>query len=189
VFDGQLGYLDYALAGSGLVDEVTGATEWHINSDEPDILDYDTTFKQPAQAALFEPNAFRSSDHDAVLVGLESCDEIAPTLQVSVTPNRLWPPNHGYVQVEATAVVDDNFDPAPALELVSVVSNEPDNAPGGGDGNTTGDIVVVDRDTFRLRAERDETRSGRVYTITYRATDACGNATTEGATVTVPVRQ
>jgi hypothetical protein len=170
VFDGQLGYLDYALAGGGLVDEVTGTTEWHINADEPDILDYDTTFKQPAQDALFEPNAFRSSDHDAVLVGLDSCDEIAPTLEVSVTPGRLWPPNHRYMRVEATAVADDIFDPTPVVDLVSVVSNEPDNGPG--DGNTTGDVVIVDQDTFRLRAERAGGGSGRIYTITYRATDA-----------------
>jgi uncharacterized protein len=188
VFDGQLGYLDHALAGSGLVDEVTGATEWHINADEPDLLDYDMTFKQPAQEALFEPNEFRSADHDAVLVGLDSCDEIAPTLELSLTPSRLWPPNHRYVTVRATAVATDNFDPAPAVTLVSVTSNEPDDAPGGGDGNTTNDVVIVDEDTFRLRAERDETRTGRVYTVTYRAADACGNTSTESATVTVPLR-
>jgi uncharacterized protein len=188
VFDGQLGYLDHALAGGGLVDEVTGATEWHINADEPDLLDYDMSFKQPAQVALFEPNEFRSSDHDAVLVGLDSCDEVAPALEVSVTPDRLWPPNHKYVRVEATAVANDDFDPTPTVTLVSVSSNEPDNAPGGGDGDTTNDIVIVDKDTFRLRAERDETRTGRVYTVTYRAADACGNTTTESATVTVPVR-
>jgi hypothetical protein len=46
---------------------VTGATEWHINSDEPDVLDYDTTFKPDAQDALYEPNAYRSSDHDPVV--------------------------------------------------------------------------------------------------------------------------
>jgi hypothetical protein len=188
VFDGQLGYLDYALAGSGLVDEVTDATEWHINADEPDILDYDMTFKQPAQEALFEPNAFRSSDHDATIVGLDLCDEIAPTLDVSVTPALLFPPNHKYVNVEATVTASDDFDTAPAVTLVSVTSNEPDNAPGGSDGNTTDDRVVVDDDSFRLRAERDETGTGRVYTITYRATDACGNTATDSATVTVPVR-
>jgi hypothetical protein len=71
VFDGQAGYLDHALASGTLVGQVTGATEWHINADEPDILDYDTTFKPPAQDALYEPNAYRSSDHDAVVVGLE----------------------------------------------------------------------------------------------------------------------
>jgi uncharacterized protein len=189
VFDGQLGYLDHALAGGGLVDEVTGATEWHINADEPDILDYDMTFKQPAQDALFEPNPFRSSDHDAAVVGLDTCDEVAPTLDVSVTPDSLWPPNHKYVNVAATVVADDDFDPDPAVSLVSVTSNEPDDAPGGGDGSTRNDVVVVDDDSFRLRAERDETRSGRVYTITYRVTDACGNSTTDSATVTVPVRR
>jgi predicted extracellular nuclease len=189
VFDGQLGYLDHALAGGGLVDEVTGATEWHINADEPDILDYDTTFKKPAQDALFEPNEFRSADHDAVLVGLDSCDEIAPSLDVSLRPHRLWPPNHKYVGVEATVVANDDFDPQPTVRLVSVTSNEPDNAPGGGDGNTTNDIVILDRDSFRLRAERDERRSGRVYTVTYRAADDCHNKTTASATVTVPVRR
>jgi predicted extracellular nuclease len=70
VFDGQAGYLDYALAGAALMEEVTGATVWHINADEPDLLDYDMTYKQPPQDALYEPNAYRSSDHDAVIVGL-----------------------------------------------------------------------------------------------------------------------
>jgi predicted extracellular nuclease len=70
VFSGQWGYLDYAMANESLRDSVTGTTIWHINADEPDILDYDTSFKQPAQQALYEPNAFRSSDHDPVIVGL-----------------------------------------------------------------------------------------------------------------------
>jgi hypothetical protein len=44
------------------------------------------------------------------------------------------------------------------VELVSVVSNEPDNGPG--DGNTTNDVVIVDQDTFRLRrAKRERERS------------------------------
>jgi predicted extracellular nuclease len=187
VFDGQLGYLDHALAGSGLVDEVTGATEWHINADEPDILDYLTGFKAPAQDALYEPNEFRSSDHDAVKVGLDSCDEIAPTLDVSAKPDTLWPPNHKYVDVEATVAAEDDFDAAPDVSLVSVTSNEPDD--GDGDGNTTNDAVTVDDDSFRLRAERSGNGSGRVYTITYRATDACGNATTARTTVKVPLNR
>ncbi len=71
LFSGALGYLDYAMSSTTLTPQVTGATAWHINSDEPDILDYDTSFKQDAQDALYEVNAFRSSDHDAVLVGLD----------------------------------------------------------------------------------------------------------------------
>jgi hypothetical protein len=71
VFDGQSGYLDHALASATLVSQVTGATEWHINADEPDLLDYDTSFKPPAQDAIYEPDAYRSSDHDPVVIGLK----------------------------------------------------------------------------------------------------------------------
>lgn len=76
VFGGQFGYLDHALASAALAGQVTGATEWHINADEPDILDYDTSFKRPAQDLLYEPNAFRSSDHDPVIVGLALASQI-----------------------------------------------------------------------------------------------------------------
>ena len=38
-----------------------------------------------------------------------------------------------------------------------------------------------------LRAERSDTGVGRVYTLTYRGTDAAGNTATCQATVTVPV--
>ena len=70
VFDGQIGYLDYALAGAGLLDEVTGVAEWHINADEADLIDYDTSFKGPNQDAIYAPDAYRSSDHDPIIVGL-----------------------------------------------------------------------------------------------------------------------
>jgi predicted extracellular nuclease len=70
-FDGQAGYLDYALASASLASQITGAADWHINSDEPDVLDYDTSFKPPAQDALYEPDAYRTSDHDPVIVGLD----------------------------------------------------------------------------------------------------------------------
>ena len=74
-FDGQAGYLDHALANASLFAQITGAADWHINSDEPDVLDYDTSFKPPAQDALYEVNAYRTSDHDPVVVGLnlENC--------------------------------------------------------------------------------------------------------------------
>ena len=188
VFDGQIGYLDHALANSNLINQVTGVTIWHINADEPDLIDYDTSFKQPAQDALYAPDPYRSSDHDPVIVGLDVCDEIAPTFdQVSVTPDVIWPPNHKYVDVTATVVVSDNFDPNPTVTLVSVTSNEPDD--GLGDGDTANDIVIVDDYHFQLRAERSATGTGRIYTITYMVTDACGNSTSATATVTVPLNQ
>ena len=85
-FDGQAGYLDHALAINSLASQVTGATEWHINSDEPDAVDYDTTFKPPTQEALYEDNPYRSSDHDAALIGLNLTpppDTTAPTVTIN----------------------------------------------------------------------------------------------------------
>ncbi len=71
VFDGQIGYLDHALASSSLVPQVTGADDWHINSDEPSVLDYNTEFKSTGQiTSFYAANPFRSSDHDPVLIGL-----------------------------------------------------------------------------------------------------------------------
>jgi len=71
VFDGQIGYLDHALASQGLTAQVAGTTAWHINADEPDLIDYDTTFKKDDQDAIYSPDAYRSSDHDPVIVGLD----------------------------------------------------------------------------------------------------------------------
>jgi hypothetical protein len=198
VFDGQLGYLDTGLVSSGLFDEVTGATEWHINADEIPVFDYNDGNRDPGESSferesttlpIYEPNQYRSSDHDPVVIGLDVCDEIAPTFdELSVTPEMLWPPNHKYVDVTATVTVSDNFDPNPTITLVGVTSNEPDNAPGPEDGNTTNDIVIVDDFTFKLRAERSDVGTGRIYTITYMVTDACGNSTTQSVEVTVPLQ-
>ncbi len=68
VFDGLFGYLDYALANAPLLPQVTGLTEWHINADEPDIWDYDTSYNNPV---YYQANPYRTSDHDPVLVGLD----------------------------------------------------------------------------------------------------------------------
>ncbi|MGH3839458.1 MAG: ExeM/NucH family extracellular endonuclease, partial [Pseudonocardiaceae bacterium] len=71
VFDGQWGYLDYAMASASLRDQVTGTGEAHHNADEPTALDYNTNFKTTGQiASLYAPDRFRTSDHDPVLVGL-----------------------------------------------------------------------------------------------------------------------
>jgi hypothetical protein len=91
------------------------------------------------------------------------------------------------VTVSAEVTATDNIDPDPVVTLVSVTSDEPDN--GDDDGDTIDDIVVVDNFTFELRAERSGIGDGRVYTITYLVTDACGNSTLATATVTVPLNR
>lgn len=181
VFDGQWGYLDHALGSASIVPQITGVGDYHINSDEPSVLDYNMDFKSAGQIlSLYAPNQFRVSDHDPVLVGL--C--LPPSASAAVTPDVLWPPNHKYVTVTATVTASSDVS---AISLVSVTSNEPDN--GLGDGDKANDIVILDDFTFDLRAERSGAGSGRIYTITYQVTNVCGNSTIVTATVTVPHNQ
>ncbi|WP_327049052.1 ExeM/NucH family extracellular endonuclease [Microbispora sp. NBC_01189] len=67
VFDGLSGELDHALADKKLNKLVTGATIWHVNADEGRFMDYNTEFNPPY---LYAPDAYRSSDHDPLLIGL-----------------------------------------------------------------------------------------------------------------------
>lgn len=80
-FDGQWGYLDHALASNAALTQVVGLLEWHINADEPVVLDYNTEFKSnPNQLNIFYgSNEYRSSDHDPVLVGLNLQPPGTPT--------------------------------------------------------------------------------------------------------------
>lgn len=71
VFAGQWGRLDHALASPSLARQAAAAV-WHINADEPPVLGYDMAFKsREQQATLYDPDAYRSSDHDPVVVGLD----------------------------------------------------------------------------------------------------------------------
>ena len=73
VFDGQSGALDHALVSSSLAQQVVETIVWHINADEPRVLDYNLDFGR--DPALFDASsAYRSSDHDPVIVGLDLVD-------------------------------------------------------------------------------------------------------------------
>lgn len=69
VFDAQAGALDHALVTSSLEPQVVESIEWHINADEPALLDYNLGFGR--DPALFDAESpYRSSDHDPVIIGL-----------------------------------------------------------------------------------------------------------------------
>jgi hypothetical protein len=105
-------------------------------------------------------------------------DTTPPEITVSIAPDSLWPQNHKYVQVQATVTAQDAVDPSPTITFISITSNEPD-------GNTVNDITMLSDYTFEFRAERSGNGVGRVYTITYQATDASGNSAQASTTVTV----
>ncbi|HET8945944.1 MAG TPA: FG-GAP-like repeat-containing protein, partial [Candidatus Polarisedimenticolia bacterium] len=128
--------------------------------------------------------------HDVTLrvrdsLGLESTDDLLvlvrdttpPVLSVTIVPD-LWPPNHRLVPT--TALVDAvDACGSSSVTLVGVTSSEPDDAPGGADGQTTNDIQETSPGTadfdFLLRAERSSSGPGRTYDATYRAVDESGN--------------
>ena len=127
---------------------------------------------------------------DVVEHTLEVADTRPPDLSVTASPAVLQPPNHRMVPVHIAWSTTDACSGAATVRLVEVRSSEPDDAPGNGDGKTTGDIAgaapgTADA-TVLLRAERSASGPGRVYTLRYVATDATGHETTGEATVTVP---
>lgn len=113
---------------------------------------------------------------------LEREDTTPPTLSVSLSPATLWPPNDKLVPITATITVTDDYDPAPEIQLVSITANEVL------DINDAKDVQPgTDDRQFQLKAKRAGTNlTGRIYIVTYSATDGSGNKATASATVTVP---
>jgi uncharacterized repeat protein (TIGR01451 family) len=125
---------------------------------------------------------------------LQILDVMPPTVDISLSPSVLWPPDHKFVEVTATITAKDNCDPNPSVTLVSITSNEPDTGfLGNGDQgpDIQGAAFGTDDRVFSLRSERGTGKgsTGRIYTVTYRVTDKSGNATVKNAMVTVPTSQ
>jgi len=96
VFDGQMGMLDYAFTNANLLSKITGVTEWRINADEADALDYNTDNSR--NTAIFDGTTpYRSSDHDPIIVGLN----------LSGTANK---------GVTSSSSLTPSYSPAPALK-------------------------------------------------------------------------
>ncbi|MBD8610911.1 ExeM/NucH family extracellular endonuclease [Frigoribacterium sp. CFBP 13729] len=78
VFSGLSGSLDHVLASPAAAEVVTGVDIWNINSGEGIGLEY-SRFNNNVRP-LWQPDQFRSSDHDPVVVGVDLlADVIEPT--------------------------------------------------------------------------------------------------------------
>jgi predicted extracellular nuclease len=86
IFDGLSGYLDHALASPTLAAQASGATEWHINADEPSVIDYNTEYK-PQDLYTSEP--YRASDHDPVVIGLNLRSTFDASKEVDLAFDRI----------------------------------------------------------------------------------------------------
>jgi hypothetical protein len=134
-----------------------------------------------------------SFDSEPDIVFITVIDDTPPDITLSLSPDVLWPPNHKMVEVVSTIVTSDACCSNVTVELVGVQMNEGDTEdtfdPNYDLDPETGfiadDIQLIDGSIF-LRAERAGNSQGRVYTITYRATDCAGNTSEVSGTVTVP---
>ena len=121
---------------------------------------------------------------DTADLEIEVIDTTPPVLSIELRPTALWPPNHQLVEIVAEVTARDDCDVEVVLE--SVTSSEPDEGPGQSSGDVQGVEAGTLDLTFQVRAERSEGGSGRVYTATYRAVDASGNAALGSGVVAVP---
>ncbi|GEB71871.1 Periplasmic calcium binding protein [Pseudoalteromonas carrageenovora] len=84
-FSGRAGSLDHALATESLLSKVVAANDWHINADEPIVLDYNLEYKSEGhQSTLYSESAYRASDHDPVIIDIKSEVVLTPEEQTPV---------------------------------------------------------------------------------------------------------
>ena len=162
VFDGQWGYLDHALASPSVVDQVAAVVEWHINADEPAVLDYNTDFKSAGQiASLYAPDRFRVSDHDPIIVGLDAASDV-PTVDAGgpYSVEEL-----GSVQLSATGSDPTGDDVSYAWDLDGDATFE-----------TAGQSVTFSAGTLQ---------APQTVTVSVRITDEHGQSSTDTATIDV----
>jgi HYR domain/WD40-like Beta Propeller Repeat len=97
----------------------------------------------------------------------------------------LWPPDDSLQTVslsDCIASIADECDGTAPATIFRVTSDEPVKA----NGEKSADMVLVDGQTVHLRAHRDGSGDGRVYTIFANVTDAGGNTTQVSCKVQVP---
>jgi hypothetical protein len=102
----------------------------------------------------------------------------------TVSPNRLWPPNHGLVPVTISGITDPDGD-VTTVRATGVTQDEPTN--GSGDGDTSPDATITGATgAVIVRAERAGTGDRRVYRIAFIARDPKGGSCIGTVRVDVP---
>ena len=144
---------------------------------------FDLTVTDDDSPSGFNPK----SDTDSVVINVVSIND-PPSCELAVADNaRLWPPNHKMVPVSIDGVMDEDpiFNMV-TLTVTGVTQDEPINGTGDGDSSPDAMIVVGDpADSVMLRRERAGNANGRVYVVSFSATDGFEGCT-GGVAVTVP---
>ncbi len=146
VYMGQAGYLDHALANASLAAQVTEVEEWHINADEPAALDYND-YNQPE---LYKPDAYRASDHDPVIIGLNLGSPPTVLYGVNTIPANGASLSNGptqiFVEFNQEVVSDGSSDAANYIDnylLVETGANNSFDTASCASGLSSDDIKIV----------------------------------------------
>ncbi|HNP65270.1 MAG TPA: hypothetical protein PKH39_15140, partial [Woeseiaceae bacterium] len=99
------------------------------------------------------------------------------------SPAILWPPNHKYVAIEISGVVDSSG-ASTVIVAQGILQDEVVN--GEGDGNTAPDGRILENGTPEVRRERSGLEDGRVYEILFEARNSSGGSCTGSVLVGVP---
>ncbi len=114
-------------------------------------------------------------------VPIERLDRTPPELTVNLSPYTIMSQGNKFVAIHATFTIKDDYDRMPEIRLESITANEPMDA------SDIRDVSIgLDDRYFKFRAV-SKTPAGRIYTVTYSATDASGNQAIASSTVTVTV--
>jgi endo-1,4-beta-xylanase len=112
-------------------------------------------------------------------------DKTAPSLDILLDKTTLLQVNHKMVPISAAINASDADSGIHSVVLTSIISNETIQSDDIQNANYNKPISGTS-DSFKLRAERLGKGNGRVYTITYMATDKAGNVITKSVQVYVP---
>jgi predicted extracellular nuclease len=166
VFDGRLGYLDHALANASLSSQVTGVAEWHINADEIPLFDYNDEVRDAGEATfeeesdvlpLYEANAFRTSDHDPVVVGLE----LSSLYRARQVDKRVWIERN----IDAAGLGDFDGNPVDGWALVGRTNGAADN------GELRGFFVGENGSPYAVVFNYRHNKGNRCILVTPRSLD------------------
>jgi hypothetical protein len=109
-------------------------------------------------------------------------DTTPPVIKVLASPKIIWPANNKMVPINVAVLAQDIGDQNPAVTLVSIVSNDPDD-----DLRDIREAAYgTDDRSFLLRARKADRGKRRVYIIEYRVTDHSGNSAIATTKVYVP---
>jgi hypothetical protein len=98
----------------------------------------------------------------------------------------LWPPDNEFKSIGVRGVTDPDGDSV-SIVIDSIFQDEPVTGPGS--GHTSPDGAGVGTARAKVRAERNSGGNGRVYHISFTATDANGASCMGEVLVGVPTRR